>query len=113
MKAIRTHIVETIQADPVAVRTPYLSELGGEHFCVFQAEAIAVGTDMQHDRPAGLTVLLYVRGRDRNGIGRSVEFRPSVDHARSLAAQLMTFADEVEATAREQASEALRKAAGR
>ena len=113
MKAARTNVLSMVEGDPVPKIPPYLMETAGENYCVFQAEGIAVGTDMNEDRPVGLTVLLYVRGRDRLGVGRCVEYKPSAEHARDLAAQLIAFADEVEAAAKDQADAALRKAAGR
>lgn len=113
MDMARTHVLSMIEGDPVAKRPPYLMALGDENFCVFQAEGIAVGTDMERDRPVALTVLPYLRGRDANGVGRCAEYRPTVEHARELAQQMLSFADEVEAAAKAQTDAALRKAAGR
>ncbi|WP_294277625.1 hypothetical protein [uncultured Sphingomonas sp.] len=113
MKAVRSNILGTTQADPVLSRAPYTLDIEGESFRVFQAESIAIGTDMREGRPVNLTVLLCLRGRDLGGMGRCAEFQPSVEHARELARNLLTFADEVEAAATEQADAALRKAAGR
>lgn len=104
MSAPQPHatILSSVEGDPVRRRDPYTVQIGERTIRMFHGNTVLIGTEGDEDGPTSVSVALLLPACQCgcNMTGRGIEYVPSPDDARNLAAQLIEAADAVEAHAK-------------
>lgn len=110
----RATILSVVDGDPVIRRDTYDVKVGDRSVRMFHGDSVLVGTEGDGNGPTAvsLAVLLPACTCGCNASGRGIEFIPTPEHARMLAAQLIEAADAVEAHAKVTAADFLGRVLG-
>lgn len=99
-------VISTTEGDPVEYRPPYLVGIAGTPYRIHHAVSVMVGT-ANDDTSVSLALLLPVCECGCGKPGMGLEFWPTTDDSRQLAAQLIEAADQVDALAKKSADQLL------
>lgn len=98
----------SVESDPVDFRPTYRAHLGPVGMTAIHCASFALaGLRLDDGKPQSIMMLLGRPGCDCGQCdmpGRAFEYRPTPEHARMLAADLVRAADELEAAAKRSAS---------
>lgn len=115
MNGLDATLLTSVTADPQSMFKPFLLNVPNVGPLKVIHGGIVMASTIGRAGKERIGIITAQEGCDCGcGVpGRAILFTPEPQHARDIARQLLEFADQIEAAAKEQATDLLNKAAGK